>query len=93
MTERVKPTIISYQEFMKAHTKYSRSPCFNMDRHGFSCVQEWETDIYKGDKTQRSRDAVQEYIEAIGADTFSQYVYYRTKGGWDLPYIFIFAKK
>ena len=88
----MKPSIKSYQEFMKTHTKYSHSPHFNMDRHGFYCVQEFEAEVYRNNKTQKSRDAVQIYIDAVGDDAFPEYVYYRTVDAWGLPYIFIFAK-
>lgn len=87
----MKPTIQSYQEFMKTHTKYSRNPNFNMDRHGFHCLYNRELEVYEGNKTERSRDAVQSYIDCVGADAYSGYVYYRTKDAWGLPYIFIFA--
>jgi len=87
----MKPTIKSYQEFMKTHTKYSRSPHFNMDRHGFHCVYEFEVEVYENNKTQRSRDAVQVYIDHMGDDAFSEYVYFRTQDAWRLPYIYIFA--
>ena len=89
----MKPIIKSYQEFMKTHTKYSISQHFNMDRHGFHCIQEIEPEVYKNNKTQRSRDAVQVYIDVIGDDAFTEYVYYRTTDAWRLPYIFVYAKK
>jgi hypothetical protein len=88
----MKPTIKSYQEFMETHTKYSRNRAFNMDRHGFHCLYDREIEVYEGDKTERSRDAVQSYIDFVGDDAYSEYVYYRTKDAWSLPYIFIFAR-
>ena len=88
----MKPTIKSYAEFVKRHTKYSRSPHYNMYVHGFHCVYERDIDVYENNKTERSRDAVQGYIDCVGEDTYSEYVYYRTVEAWGLPYIFIFAK-
>ncbi|GAH90909.1 unnamed protein product, partial [marine sediment metagenome] len=77
--------------FKKTHTKYSRSPHYNMDCRGFHCVQDFAVEVYENNKTQRSRDAVQGYIDHVGDDAFSEYVYYRTQDAWGLPYIFIFA--
>ncbi len=88
----MKPTIKSYQEFMKIHTKYTRSPHFNMDRHGFYCVYQRDICVYDNNKCERSRDAVQDYINCVGEARYSEYVYYRTQDGWRLPYIFIFVK-
>ena len=87
----MKPTIQNYQEFIKTHTKYSRSPSFNMDRHRFDCVIEFGVDIVNN-KAQRSHDAVQSYIDHVGDDVSSEYVYYRTRDAWGLPYMFIFAR-
>jgi len=77
----MKPTIKSYKEFMKTHTKYSRSPHFNMDRHGFSCVHDFELEVYKDNKTERSRDAIQSYIDVVGDEFSNEYVYFRTVDG------------
>ena len=87
----MKPIIKSYQEFMKTHTAYSRSPHFNMDRHGFTCIYEGDVDIVDG-KGLRSREMVQDLVDAFGEDYYSEYVYYRTVDGWRLPYIYIFVK-
>lgn len=89
----MKPTITSYQKFMETHTKYSHSPDFNMDRHGFGCVIEGVLEIYENKKTQRSRDYVQGYIDQVGEDYRSEYIYYRTVGGWGIPYIFVYFKR
>ncbi len=88
----MKPIIKSYQEFIKTHRKYSRSPHFNMNRHGYFCVSEGDVYIDDNGKCLRSRDTVQDYINGVGKDSFANYVYYRTVDGWGLPYIFIFVK-
>ena len=87
----MKPTILNYQEFIKTHRKYHREPSLNMVKHGYNRVIDYDLDIVDN-QVQKSRDAVQSYIDCVGEDTYSQYVYYRTRDGWGLPYIFIFAK-
>ncbi|MCJ7805173.1 hypothetical protein MUP46_00830 [Patescibacteria group bacterium] len=91
MEEQLKPIIESYQHFMRNHTKYSRSPSFNMDRHGFHYIHEFDLPVYDNNTTQRSRDAVSGFVKGYGAKC-NHYVYYRTVEAWKLPYIFIWRK-
>lgn len=91
MTDKEKLKIESYQHFIRSHTKYSRNPDFNMNRHGFHCLNHHDLQIFEGNKTEKSRDAVAQFVEAYGA-RYNHYVYYRTVEAWGLPYIFIWGK-
>ncbi len=55
-----------------------------MDAHGFSLFAETEACMEGSDKIVQG-------LVPVGS-AYKEYVYYRTRDGWGLPYLFVFAK-
>ncbi len=77
--------IENYVKFMKTHRKYSHSHSHNMICHGYRLL------IHFGDinPKEKSRVLVEDVVKTYGD---GDYVYYRTKDGWGLPYLFVYSK-